>query len=142
MKLSSPSVGPIVGATSSSSVRIFLRGDLVLDGKRPKPGHAVLRIREEAAGKNAEYQPPRRFPLNPNFDMTAVIVLEGLKADVVYQYQAGWCFDADAAQNPDIDWSGATESTFKTAADDSERERTFAFGSCRYMLQLFGGSFF
>lgn len=139
MKLESPSVGPIVGATSSSSVRIFLRGEIVLVGGRPKPAHAVLHIRE--AGTH-EYQPPRRLPLNPNFDMTAVIVLEGLKANVVYEYQAGWHYDDATVKEPPIAWGNDTPLTFKTASDDSQRERTFAFGSCRYMLQLFGGSFF
>ncbi|TAF52972.1 MAG: alkaline phosphatase family protein, partial [Oscillatoriales cyanobacterium] len=38
------------------------------------------------------------------------------------------------------DWSGVSTYTFRTASRDPNQMRSFVFGSCRYLLKLFGGT--
>jgi len=90
-------------------------------------------------------RPNRFFKLNPNFDLTGVAVVEGLSANTTYSYQVGWIFsDLDSAQldlEAALEWEGLFEYSFTTPPDD-QRERSFVFGSCRYLLRLFGGTVF
>ena len=41
-----------------------------------------------------------------------------------------------------LDWSGIPIIAFRTAATDRTRPRSFVFGSCRYLLRLYGGTWF
>ncbi|HEU4405450.1 MAG TPA: alkaline phosphatase D family protein [Polyangiaceae bacterium] len=142
MKVREPSVGPIVGATGAGSVRILVRGELELEGGKPRRAHGVARLRE----RGREFGPPRFFKLNPNFDLTGVVVFEGLSPETAYDYEAGWFFsEADSAAldaSAALDWAEAPRRGFTTASGDGGRERSFVFGSCRYLLRLFGGAWF
>jgi alkaline phosphatase D len=133
-------VGPIVGATGASSSRIFVRGELELERGKPRRAHGVARLRE----RGREFGPPRFFKLNPNFDLTGVVIFEGLSPETAYEYEVGWFF-AEAATNEldascGLDWGEAPRRAFTTASGDDGRERSFIVGSCRYLLRLFGGA--
>ncbi len=39
-----------------------------------------------------------------------------------------------------FDWTEAHTATFRTASDDADVERSFVFGSCRYLLKFLGGT--
>jgi len=137
-----PTVGPIVGATQTASVRIFLRGKVELSGSLPRRSHGVLRLKKTG---DAEMGKPRYFKLNPNFDFTGVVVVDGLEAETAYTYQAGCVFsdlDSDDLDITTLEWVDVNEHTFTTASEVATRERSFVFGSCRYLLRLFGGTLF
>lgn len=142
MKVEPFSVGPIVGATTHESVRIFGRGEHEPDRGRPRRLHAVLRLRP----MGGQFGRPRYTKLNPNFDMTGVIVLSGLHADTLYEYQAGFVFSDVASRDIDLagvlDWSQVKPHTFRSGARDDGEARNLVVGSCRYLLRLFGGSWF
>jgi alkaline phosphatase D len=84
--------------------------------------------------------------MNPNFDMTGVVVFDSLEPNQVHEYQIGFVFTDDELANRGgaipLDWRRANRSTFRTAIDDAEASRSYVLGSCRYLLRLFGGAWF
>ncbi|NES82055.1 MAG: alkaline phosphatase family protein, partial [Moorea sp. SIO2B7] len=66
--------------------------------------------------------------------------------DRKYTYQIGWFFSDkelyEIRSSDKFDWYNADQSEFSTASDNPNKARDFAFGSCRYLLRLFGGSWF
>lgn len=143
MKIHTATVGPIVGYTSDNQVRIWLRGDFqqTSDGYRRCFGVARLR-----AHGDTKFGEPTFVKLPPYFDMTGICAFTGLQADTEYEYQAGWFFAEteldNLGPNQILDWSGAGTYRFRTAAADPTSARSYAFGSCRYLLRLFGGTIF
>jgi len=108
-------------------------------------GHAGAGSRLRAAGQ-ADYGPPHFCNMNPNFDMTGIVVFAGLTPATRYDYQFGWFFsemDLDML-TPDVrlDWGKASVAAFTTATTDTNQPLSFVFGSCRYLLRLFGGAWF
>ncbi len=77
-----PTVGPIVGHTTTDHARIFLRGD-----------HANNRvfagIRHRRQG-DTRWSKGHFVQLEAYRDMSDVIVLKDLQPDTDYEYQAGW----------------------------------------------------
>ena len=84
--------------------------------------------------------------MNPNFDMTGVLMFDDLSPETGYVYQMGFIFsDLDLEDlGPDypLGWSAIGSAEFRTGATDRSRPRSFVFGSCRYLLRLFGGLWF
>lgn len=142
MKIQSPTVGPIVGYTTPNQTRLWLRGDLqkTTDGYRRCFGAA--RIREAGS---TQFGKPRFVKLPPHFDMTGVCVFGGLKPETDYEYELGWFFAETSLSNLDatqeLQWDNAGGGKFRTAAVPGATPRSYAVGSCRYLLRLFGGSF-
>lgn len=143
MQVQEFSVGPILGEVTPERARIFGRIRHRDDEGLPRRCHGVLRIRE--AGKRA-FRRPIYCKMNPNFDMTGVLVPEGLATDTRYQYQVGW-FASDV-DTDDVDvrrvlrWDDVPVHEFTTASGDPNAARSLAVGSCRYLLRLFGGNWF
>ena len=140
-------VGPILGAVSTESARLWGRGHGPRNGGLRRMFGAA-RFRK----KGRDFGPAQYFKLNPNFDLTGVTVLHPLTAQTDYEYQIGG-FQADlefedltAFDDPrsesELDWRDAHGASFRTATSDPEVPRSFIFGSCRYLLRLFGGSWF
>ena len=129
-----------MGDTSSVSVRLWGRAKPIKIGNELQRCFGAARVLLEGQQTGGI----QLFKMNPNFDMTGVTVFQGLKADTEYEYQIG-CFaseldfgDLNAAH--EFDWTDAHSSAFRTAADAADAERTFVFGSCRYLLKIFGGT--
>lgn len=143
MKIRQLTVGPIVGATSHESVRLFGRGDLEFTEGQPRRAHGVVRLKSK---DDAAFGEPIFFKLNPNFDMTGVAIVQGLKGSTHYSYQMGWIFSDVETRVIDVstvlDWADAPVSTFRTGSDDDQEPRAIVIGSCRYALRLFGGTWF
>lgn len=144
MSLMSLEIGPIVGHADTSHVRLWGRGrfEKTASGS-PRRCFGVARIRKQGS---RSYSAPRYFKMSPNFDLTGVAIFSGLEADSGYNYQMG-CFFSDKElpelkASMKIDWSNASSGQFTTASDDPEKPLEFIFGSCRYLLRLFGGSWF
>ncbi len=143
MQVKRLTVGPILGATDISSAKIFGRADFEMDGDRPRRAHGVVRMRKKG---DVDFLAPIFFKMNPNFDMTGVVITSGLDSNTSYEYQMGW-FYSDA-QSDQIDvtniliWEDIKTIGFRTASSDSNATRVLVAGSCRYALSLFNGMWF
>ena len=137
-------VGPIVGHADIDHVRIWGRATYQpLESGQPRRTFGVARIRKQDGGS---YSTPHVFKMNPNFDMSGVIVFTYLEPDTKYVYQIGWFFSDkeldEIRASEKWDWHDADRGEFQTASDDPNLAREFVFGSCRYLLRLFNGSWF
>ena len=135
------SVGPILGHTTNNQAKIFGRAELSInDQNQPRKTHGVIRFR--AKGDSA-FSNPIYFKMNPNFDLTGVIVLTGLSENTEYEYQVGWFYSEIDTNNIEVkkslNWNKCGSFYFKTASSDDSMSRSLVFGSCRYILRLFGG---
>lgn len=139
-------LGPIVGHCDIDHARVWGRAELRQHaaGGRPQRVFGIARIREDEG--DAAFGRPQFFKMNPNFDLTGIAVFSGLEADTAYHYQMGYFFsdqelyelDAEA----DWDWQQCSEGRLRTASADKRQARELVFGSCRYLLKLFGGGWF
>jgi alkaline phosphatase D len=126
-KVKNPNVGPIVGETTPTSVRLFGRGE-------PSKKYSCGVVRVEIPGGEAKVQ---FFKLLSDFDFTGVGVVTGLEPDTSHRYKLGWFKSdlelADLGQLQ-LDWSAVESNTFKTPTASRNAKRTFYVGSCRYNL--------
>ncbi|WP_297310552.1 alkaline phosphatase D family protein [Neptuniibacter sp.] len=137
-------VGPIVGHADMDHVRLWGRASYEkLATGEPRRAFGVARIKKIDSG---DYGSPVYFKMNPNFDMSGVAIFCGLKPDTKYAYQMGWFYSDKELEelNLDlhIDWGNSDIGEFVTSSDNSSDEKQFIFGSCRYLLRLFEGSWF
>ncbi len=142
MKVRELTVGPILGAVGPNEARIWGRAKPKKrsNGMRRCFGAARIRKSEEQ-----DFGPAHFFKMNPNFDMTGVLVFKDLEPNQSYDYQMGWFFaelEPEDLKSSMMEWRDANTASFTTGVDDKAAERNFVFGSCRYLLRLFGGSFF
>lgn len=145
MQVQPVTVGPIVGATTATAVRLWGRGKYEKIQSGPRRCFGVARIRQAKAGSS--YRQPQYFKMNPNFDMTGITIFDNLKAESRYNYQMGWFFsdlelDEVQADSRPLDWDIIPTYHFTTGSALNDRSRSFIFGSCRYLLRLFGGTYF
>lgn len=141
MQVQPLTVGPILGHTSIELVRIFGRAELAIDAGRPRKAHGVIRYRKVG---DSSFSAPLYCKMNPNFDLTGVFVLTGLAENTLYQYQMGWFYSEVDSADLDVakvlDWQRIDTVEFRTAVRNSSTARTLVFGSCRYVLRLFGSA--
>jgi alkaline phosphatase D len=142
MQIHQVTVGPIVGATTEKTVRIWGRGQFEATPSGPRRCFGIIRLwpADQAPGSDPKY-----FKMNPNFDMTGIIIYDKLQQETKYKYQMGWFFsdleleEVNKTQLLEPDWENIPVHEFTTTASRKNRERSFVFGSCRYILRLFGG---
>ena len=137
------SVGPIVGHVDVDNARVWGRAiHQELSNGEPRRAFGIARIKKE----DESYGTPQFFKMNPNFDMSGIAIFQSLLSETTYVYQIGWIFsdkELDELQSDkDWKWKDADQGEFKTASTDLDAEKQFIFGSCRYLLRLFGGSLF
>jgi len=142
MKLNGVTVGPIIGETTPTRVRIWGRGQGdVIDGL-PRRCFGALRYAKAGSG---DWHKPVLFKMNPNFDMTGIAIVEKLEPSTHYEYQMGYFF-SDAEISDAVfsgsDWGNIDIGAFQTASDDDTEPRSLVIGSCRYLLKTFLGDFF
>ncbi|AWZ02862.1 MAG: alkaline phosphatase family protein [Rhodobiaceae bacterium] len=142
MKLNGVTVGPIIGETTPTRVRIWGRGQGdVIDGL-PRRCFGALRYAKAGSG---DWHKPVLFKMNPNFDMTGIAIVEKLEPSTHYEYQMGYFFsDAEISDAgfSGSDWGNIDIGAFQTASDDDTEPRSLVIGSCRYLLKTFLGDFF
>lgn len=141
MKILPLSLGPIVGWTQDNSCRVWGRGS---GGKKgEKRCFGIARIRS-AKGKN--FGKPQLCKMRPVFDFTGTADFEKLQPGTRYEFEFGFFNkevepeEIDTSKN--FDWSAASRGSFTTEDVENANESNFVFGSCRYLLKLFGGVFF
>lgn len=125
-----PTVGPIVGHTTTDHARIFLRGDhdnnLVFAG-----------IRHRRQGDKT-WSKGHFVQLKAYRDMSDVIVLQGLQPDTAYEYQAGWLsplsptHTVETVQELPLQWPRETY-CLRTPTHKTRAPRAYIVGSCRYL---------
>jgi alkaline phosphatase D len=131
-----PTVGPIIGHTTTNQARIFLRGDT----KIYAPAFAGVRYRRRT---DETWSKGIFVKLSIARDMSQVIVLNGLTADTDYEYQAGWfspmspAHTVDSVQELPLQWPRGLY-RFRTPSSKVSTPRAYVVGSCRY-LRLTGG---
>ncbi|MGN8274213.1 alkaline phosphatase D family protein [Pseudomonas sp. SMN5] len=125
-----PTVGPIVGHTTTDHARIFLRGDR--DNKLVFAG-----IRHRRKGET-NWSKGQFVQLEPHRDMSDVIVLKGLQANTYYEYQAGWfsplspTHTVATIQELPLQWP-RTLYCLRTQDAENHAPRAYIVGSCRYL---------
>ena len=130
-----PTVGPIVGHTTTDHARIFLRGDY-----RHHPVFAGLRYRAKG---DASWSQGHFILLKAYRDMSGVVVLNNLQPATTYEYQAGWFTPLNpgqtlqALEEQTLRWP-ATIYRFRTPSQQAGTPRAYIIGSCRY-LRITGG---
>ncbi len=125
-----PTVGPIVGHTTTDHARIFLRGD---HGN----SRVFAAIRHRRRG-DTRWSKGHFVQLKAYRDMSDVIVLNGLQPDTTYEYQAGWfsplspTHTVESIQELPLQWPRNTYS-LRTPAAGTDAPRAYIVGSCRYL---------
>ncbi|MGJ7514163.1 alkaline phosphatase D family protein [Pseudomonas baetica] len=131
-----PTVGPIIGHTTTDQARIFLRGEW------QKEASVFAGIRYRRVGD--EYWSKGIFTqLTDAHDMTAVIVLHKLFANTEYEYQAGWfspmnpVHTVESIQELPIQWPKHLY-RLRTQSGHPTTSRAYIVGSCRYLNMTAG----
>lgn len=131
-----PTVGPIIGHTTTNHARIFLRGDI------QKNGAAFAAIRYRQLGE-AHWSKGTFVKLDPLHDMSTVITLSDLAADTDHEYQAGWftplnpMHTVDTVQELPLQWPRPIQ-RFRTRSSQPTQPRAYIVGSCRYLAMTAG----
>ncbi len=134
--LHKPTVGPIIGHTTSSHTRIFLRG------KSQKGALVFAGLRYRRRGET-HWSRGVFSQLTEQRDMCEVIALNQLAADTEYEYQAGWfspmspLHTVESIQELALQWPGDIY-RFSTPSDSATAPRGYIVGSCRYLRMTAG----
>lgn len=145
MKLNKVTLGPIVGYTTANQSRIWFRGKFEATGESSyRRCFGVLRHRKQGT---STWSKPLFNKMSPNFDMTCVLSIAHLEPETIYEYQAGWILiDAELESfakiaDSQFAWPEMIY-TFQSGTDKNTATRTYAIGSCRYLLKTFIGEIF
>jgi alkaline phosphatase D len=133
MNVFNPSVGPLIGHTTPTQTRIFLRG------RSSQKGHCYGFVRYRRRGE-LSWAPAVINRVDPARDMTTVLVINALVPDTEYQYQAGYLIhpgslaEVQALDPEGFAWpADHTTHLFKTSAATFGTPRRYLIGSCRYL---------
>ncbi|POA22089.1 phosphodiesterase [Pseudomonas sp. FW300-N1A1] len=131
-----PTVGPIIGHTTTHHTRIFLRGDL------QKKDSVFAAIRYRRIG-DTQWSSGIFAELDPLRDLSNVIALHHLHADTHYEYQAGWFGTDGTKPSPEalrqmpLQWPKEVY-RFHTTSSEITTPRSYIVGSCRYLRMTLG----
>lgn len=131
-----PTVGPIVGHTTTNHTRIFLRGELQSDAL------VFAGIRYRRAGEE-QWSKGVFAKLTILRDMSDVIALNDLATDTAYEYQAGWfspmspVHTVETIQELPLQWPREIY-RFRTQSSKTTMPRAYIAGSCRYLRMTAG----
>ncbi|WLG51383.1 alkaline phosphatase D family protein [Pseudomonas sp. FP1742] len=126
-----PTIGPIIGHTTTNHARIFLRGEIQDDAL------VFAGIRYRRTGE--QYWSKGIFAkLTVLRDMSDVIALNDLATDTDYEYQAGWfspmnpVHTVETVQELPLQWPREIY-RFRTQSSKTTQPRAYVVGSCRYL---------
>lgn len=131
-----PTVGPIIGHTTTHHARIFLRGD-IQEGSLVFAGIRYRRAGDERWTKGVFAK------LSRLRDMCDVIALNHLAEDSAYEYQAGWfspmspVHTVETVQELPLQWPREIY-RFRTCSSKATLPRAYVVGSCRYLRMTAG----
>ncbi|QSQ21422.1 alkaline phosphatase family protein [Pyxidicoccus parkwayensis] len=124
-------VGPIVGATTDTSVRLWGRGG----PSRPPGGRYCYLVAQVLMPGSTLPSQGAYVLLRAEDDFTGSVDLTGLLPGQVHAYRVGYFF-SDVEQHllapaVGLDLQGASAGAFRTARQPGSPELSFVFGSCR-----------
>ncbi|WPN57536.1 alkaline phosphatase D family protein [Pseudomonas sp. P9_31] len=131
-----PTVGPIIGHTTTNHARIFLRGESQ-DNALVFAGIRYRRTGEEHWSKGLFAK------LTIVRDMSDVMTLNDLASDTDYEYQAGWfspmspVHTVETVQELPLQWPREIY-RFRTQSSKTTTPRAYIVGSCRYLRMTAG----
>lgn len=131
-----PTVGPIIGHTTTNHARIFLRGE----AQKNTPVFAGIRYRQSGQEQWLKTTFARLTSLQ---DMSDVMTLNNLTADTEYEYQAGWFsttsaeHSVDSLQELPLHWPQELY-RLRTRSGTIGTPRAYFVGSCRYLRMTAG----
>lgn len=131
-----PTVGPIVGHTTTHQSHIFLRGE------RQKNALVFAAIRYRRIG-DERWNKGVFTQLTDARDMSDVIVLQDLATDTEYEYQAGWFSPMNplhtlkTIRNLPLRWPRDIY-RLRTQSSQTTTARAYIVGSCRYLRMTAG----
>ncbi|MCP1499281.1 alkaline phosphatase D [Pseudomonas migulae] len=131
-----PTVGPIIGHTTTHHARIFFRGELQKDAL------VFGGVRHRRSG-DTPWSKGTFIQLTSARDMSDVFALNDLAADTEYEYQAGWfspmspVHTVETIQELPLQWPRDVYS-FSTQSSTPSAPRAYIVGSCRYLRMTFG----
>ncbi|WP_223529922.1 alkaline phosphatase D family protein [Pseudomonas sp. GL-R-19] len=131
-----PTVGPIIGHTTTNHARIFLRG------KHNKNTLVFAGVRYRRLGED-HWSKGDFAKLEPERDMCEVFALNNLSADSDYEYQAGWfspmrpAHTVDTVKELPLQWPRQVYH-FRTRSSQASLPRAYIVGSCRYLRMTAG----
>ena len=130
-KLVKPTVGPIIGHSTTNHVRIFLRGD------KQKDASVFAGIRYRRLGEE-QWSKGLFAKLDNLRDMCEVFTLNDLAADTDHEYQAGWfcpmnpVHTVETVEELPLQWPRQIH-RFRTRSSQPTLPRAYVVGSCRYL---------
>ena len=131
-----PTVGPIIGHTTTNHARIFLRGELQNDAL------VFAGIRYRRTGEK-HWSKAVFAKLTLLRDMSDVIALNDLAANTDYEYQAGWfspmspVHTVETVEELPLQWPREIY-RFRTQSSKTTQPRAYVVGSCRYLRMTAG----
>ncbi|MBC8996433.1 alkaline phosphatase family protein [Pseudomonas sp. N40(2020)] len=131
-----PTIGPIIGHTTTNHTRIFIRGD------RQNNATVFGAIRYRASGAQ-QWSPALFAKLSELRDMSEVFALNNLSGDTEYEYQAGWFSPMSPVHTQDsvaelpLQWPREIY-RFRTRSSKALQARAYIVGSCRYLRMTAG----
>ncbi|MHC8303876.1 alkaline phosphatase D family protein [Pseudomonas sp. PB3P13] len=131
-----PTVGPIIGHTTSHHARILLRGE----HQQNSVAFAGIRYRR---AREQQWSQGTFAQLASSRDMAEIIVLNDLAANTEYEYQAGWfspmnpMHTVDSVQELPLQWPKDLY-RFRTLSNQLKVPRAYIVGSCRYLRMTAG----
>ncbi|WP_223555210.1 alkaline phosphatase D family protein [Pseudomonas sp. BF-R-01] len=135
-----PTVGPIIGHTTTQHARIFLRGELQKDTL------VFGGIRYRRSG-DTPWSKAIFKQLTSTRDMCDVFALNDLATDTEYEYQAGWfspmspVHTVETVQELPLQWPRHVY-RFSTQSGNPAAPRAYIVGSCRYLRMTVGAPSF
>ncbi len=131
------SVGPIVGYTTYRSVRLWGRGK----HKKNEWCWGVARLKKK---NEKNFQATKVFKMKRHFDYTAVVDFDELLPGTAYDFQFGYVTTAQdlaaAPKSTNLKWTSASVGCVQTAPENDRDQISLIFGSCRYILSVWGGA--
>jgi alkaline phosphatase D len=124
-------VGPIVGSTTDTSVRLWGRGE----PPRPPGGRYCYGIAQLLTAGSTTPAQGAYFKLRAEDDFTGSVDFDGLQPAHAYAYRMGYFF-SDVEEHllvppVGLELQGATAGAFRSARPPGSPELSFVFGSCR-----------
>lgn len=125
-------VGPIVGSTTDTTVRLWGRGS----PPRPPGGRYCYGIAQILTAGSTTPAQATYFKLRAEDDFTGSVDFAGLQPARAYAYRMGYFF-SDVDQHllvppVGLELQGATSGAFRSARPPGSPELSFVFGSCRH----------
>jgi hypothetical protein len=131
-----PTVGPIIGHTTTNHTRIFIRGE----AKKNETVFAGMRYRK--SGKE-QWEKAHFVKLSALRDLCEVFSLNNLDSDTEYEYQTGWfspmspVHSVESVAELPLQWPREVYRV-RTRSGGPTQPKAYIVGSCRYLRMTAG----